>query len=183
MRQPVTSDKIQEFIKALAAGAATPGRVYLVGGATSVLLGWRQSTIDVDLKLIPETDEVLRSLSALKERLQINIELASPGDFIPELPGWQDRSRFIQQEGKLTFLHYDFYAQALAKIERGHSKDLGDVEELIASHLVEPDRLLELFSAIEDQIYRYPDLDAKSFRRAVERVVESAEPDSGKGTE
>jgi hypothetical protein len=177
MREPITSDKLQSFMKALAAVAATPGRVYLVGGATSVLLGWRSSTIDVDLKLIPETDEVLRSLPALKERLQVNIELASPADFIPELPGWEERSRFIQQEGKLTFLHYDFYAQALAKIERGHTKDLKDVDSLLKNRLVEPELLLKLFSAIEDQIYKYPDLDAGSFRRAVERVIEGVLPE------
>jgi hypothetical protein len=119
-------------------------------------------------------------LPALKERLQINIELASPDDFIPELPGWQERSRFVQQEGKLSFYHYDFYAQALAKIERGHSKDLQDVDELLAARLVEPERLLNFFSAIEDQIYKYPDLNAKSFRRAVERVVERAKPEPDK---
>ena len=164
-------------MRALAGAAKAAGRVYLVGGATSVLLGWRSSTIDVDLKFVPESDEVLRSLPALKERLQINIELASPDDFIPEVPGWQDRSTFFQQEGKLSFYQYDFYAQALAKIERGHSKDLEDVGNLIASGLVKPQRLLDLFSTIEDQIYKYPDLNAKSFRRAVERVVERAKPE------
>lgn len=180
MREPVTADKLQKFMKALAAAAATPSRVYLVGGATSVLLGWRSSTIDVDLKLIPETDEILRSLPALKERLQVNIEFASPADFIPELPGWEERSRFIQQERKLTFLHYDFYAQALAKIERGHTKDLQDVDNLFRNRLVAPDLLLKLFSAIENQIYLYPDLDAGSFRRAVERVIEGAQPEPRK---
>lgn len=183
MREPVTSERLQAFMKALAAAARAPGRVYLVGGATAVLMGWRSSTIDVDLKFVPETDEVLRSLPALKERLQINIELASPGDFIPELPGWEERSRFVQQEEQLTFFHYDFYAQALAKIERGHSKDLQDVHELIVSGLVETDRLLDLFSRIEDQLYNYPDLDAQSFRLAVERVAEQGrlEPDKGTG--
>ena len=177
MREPVTAERLQEFMKALAGAAKAVGRVYLVGGATSVLMGWRSSTIDVDLKFVPETDEVLRSLPALKERLQINIELASPADFIPELPGWQDRSRFVQREGKLSFYHYDFYAQALAKIERGHSKDLQDVDELLANGLVEPERLLNFFSMIEDQIYNYPDLHAQSFRRAVEYVVERAKPE------
>jgi hypothetical protein len=104
----------------------------------------------------------------------LNIELASPDDFIPELPGWQERSRFIRQEGKLTFLHYDFYAQALAKIDREHELDLTDVRNLIKSKLVELPRLLELFSQIEDQLYRYPALDPPSFRRAVESVVESS---------
>src|SRR5713226_7073493 len=164
MREPVTARILQEFMKALAAAARTPSRVFLVGGATAVLLGWRNSTIDLDLKIIPESDEILRSLPALKERLHLNIELAAPDDFIPGLPGWQGRSRFIQQEGKLAFYHYDFYAQALGKIERGHRIDLQDVGELIERGLVEPKRLLEFFSAIENHIYRYPALDAKSFR-------------------
>src|SRR5438874_4506236 len=162
MRQPITADSLQAFMKELAAAAKTPSRVYLVGGATSVLLGWRKSTIDVDLKIVPESDEILRSLPRLKEHLHINIELASPDDFIPELPGWQERSRFIQQEGKLSFYHYDFYAQALAKIERGHDIDLNDVKQLIESGAVEVKRLRELFNSIRSQIYRYPDLDAET---------------------
>jgi hypothetical protein len=140
-----------------------------------VLLGWRDSTIDVDLKLVPEHDKLLRSLPSLKERFQINIELASPDDFIPELPSWQERSRFIRQEGKLTFLHYDFYAQTLAKIERGHNVDLLDVRKMIQSGLVEPNRLLEFFSQIEEKIYKYPALDSQKFRAAVEGVVRETE--------
>ncbi len=171
MREPVTAKILQEFMKALAAAATAPGRIFLVGGATAVLLGWRTSTIDIDLKIVPESDEILRSLPALKERLHLNIELASPDDFIPEVPGWQDRSRLIQQEGKLSFYHYDFYAQALAKIERGHQIDLRDVDQLIVSGLVEPERLLVLFYAIEDQVYRYPALNRSAFRSAVEKVV------------
>ncbi len=178
MRKQVTLEQIQRFMKALGAAATSPGRVYVVGGATAVLFGWRDSTIDLDLKIIPESDEIFRSLPALKERLQMNIELASPGDFIPELPGWQERSRFIQQEGKLSFLHYDFYAQALAKIERGHTLDRHDVQEMLRHNLVEPQRLLEMFAAIEDQLYRYPALDGRSFRQAVERVVRDASADS-----
>jgi hypothetical protein len=171
MRQPLTADKLQFFMKALAASVTTPSRIYLVGGATAVLLGWRTSTIDIDLKITPESDEILRRLPELKERLHLNIELASPGDFIPELPGWQERSRFIQQEGKLSFYHYDFYAQALAKIERGHQIDSHDVNQLIARGLVDPKRLCELFLMIEDQIYLHPSLDRSTFRRAVERVA------------
>jgi hypothetical protein len=50
-----------------------------------VLEGWRDSTIDVDLRFEPESDELMRALPALQDRLGINIELASPPDFIPEL--------------------------------------------------------------------------------------------------
>src|SRR2546425_974125 len=86
----------------------------------------------------------------------MNIEMASPDQFIPELPGWQERSQFIRQEGKLTFFHYDFYAQALAKIERSHTIDLLDVQEMNNRSLVERKRLLEFFIAIEHQLYLYP---------------------------
>ena len=171
MRQPLTADKLQVFMKALAASVTTPSRIYLVGGATAVLLGWRTSTIDIDLKIVPESDEILRRLPELKEQLHLNIELASPGDFIPELPGWQERSLFIQQEGKLAFYHYDFYAQALAKIERNHQIDSHDVHQLLSSGLVDPKRLRELFFTIEDQLYLYPSVDRSTFRRAVERVA------------
>jgi len=176
MRKQITASGIEEFIETLGATVRTQGRVYLVGGASAVLLGWRDSTIDVDLKIIPESDEILRSLPALKERLQINIEMASPDHFIPELPGWEGRSLFIQQERSLAFFHYDFYAQALAKIERGHANDLQDVQEMIGGGLVEPARLWQLFEAIEGQLYRYPALDGPSFRQAVKRVVLEREP-------
>jgi hypothetical protein len=177
MRQKVTAARLEELMKALASGVKRPVRIFLVGGATAVLLGWRNSTIDVDLKLEPDSDELLRKFPLLKESLQINIELASPDDFIPELPGWRERSRFIQQEGSLTFLHYDFYAQALAKIERGHEVDLVDVNELIRNKLVEPKRLLEFFSEIEDRLYKYPAIDSPSFRSAVESVISKSYPD------
>jgi hypothetical protein len=59
------------------------GRVYLTGGATAVLYGWRATTIDVDIKLIPDRDEILREIPRLKEELDLNIELAAPSDFIP----------------------------------------------------------------------------------------------------
>lgn len=171
MREPLTSETLQAFIRALAAAAKQPSRVYLVGGACAVLLGWRSATIDIDLKIVPESDELLRSLPRLKEQLHLNIELASPDDFIPEAPGWQERSVFVQQEGRLAFYHYDFYAQALAKIERGHQIDRQDVERMIFTGLVDPTRLLELFISIEDKVHRYPALDLKAFRRAVEQVV------------
>ncbi len=172
MRQAVTSERLQEFIEALGRQTDEPARVFLVGGATAVLLGWRRSTVDIDLKLMPETDELFRQLSSLKDKLGINIELASPGDFIPELPGWQERSKFICQSRNLTFLHYDFYSQTLAKIERGHEMDWFDVRNFIGSKLVETEKLFEFFVQIEGELHKYPAIDPASFRRAVESVIE-----------
>lgn len=154
-------------MRELAGDSRAAGRVYLTGGASAVLLEWRSSTVDIDIKVIPEDDRVIRALAPLKERLQLNIELASPSDFIPELPGWQERSPFIAREGQLSFHHYDFYAQCLAKIERAHRKDRADVAMMFETGLVDRARLFALFEIIEPQLYRYPAIDPTSFRRAV----------------
>lgn len=64
-------------------------------------------------------------------------------------------------------------SQALAKIERRHSQDLTDVEALGRGGWIEPETLMRLFAAIESKLNRYPAIDPKSFRKAVERVAES----------
>jgi Nucleotidyltransferase of unknown function (DUF6036) len=173
MREKVNAETIERLMKALGRTARTNARIYFVGGVSAVLLGWRESTIDIDFKLVPDTGEILKALPELKERFQVNVELASPDDFIPPLPGWEERSGFIAHEGGIDFFHYDFYAQALAKIERGHSTDLLDVRQMIERGLIETSRLLEYFSLIENQLYKYPAIDANSFRRAVEEFVQS----------
>jgi hypothetical protein len=154
-------------MRAVAAAAVEPGRVYLTGGATAVLRGWRASTVAIDIKLLPPSDRILRAIPNLKETLHINVELASPADFLPELPGWQQRSSFIAREGKLDFFHYDFYSQFLSKLERNHRKDRQDIAAMLAEKLVEPARLRELFERIEDQLYRFPAVNASGLRAAV----------------
>jgi len=160
---------------AVAEAARAPLQVYLVGGATAGVEGWRQATIDIDLALGPDHDAVLRAIPAIKEALDVNVELASPEDFIPVKPGWQERSPFIAQEGKVTFRHFDLYAQALAKIERGHETDRIDVAQLLGRGLVDRTRLLEYFAAIEPELYRFPAIDPASFRQAVEAVCREAD--------
>lgn len=158
-------------MRAFGRRASEDGTCYLAGGATAVLVGWRESTIDIDLRLVPEQDALLRALPELKERLGINVELASPGDFIPLPPEWEGRSPFVAREGLLTFRHLDPYAQALAKIERGHVRDLEDVAAMRATRLVERSLLLERFAEIEPELYRFPAVDPSTFRAAVERAA------------
>lgn len=171
MRDLVDRARLDRFMRSMGRAADRPGRAYLTGGATAVLEGWRLSTIDVDVVFAPDTDALLRAVPALKEELRLNVELVSPAHFIPELPGWEERSALVAQEGPLAFHHYDFYAQALAKLERGHAKDAGDVAAMIARGLVERARLRELFDAIEPSLYRFPAIDPASFRRAVLAVT------------
>jgi hypothetical protein len=170
MRRPVDAARVREFLRALGAEAREETHLYLTGGATAVLLGWRVTTVDLDIKMMPERDSLYRAIPALKEKLEVNVELASPVDFIPELPGWQERSRFIVREGKIDFFHFDFYSQALSKIQRGHTNDLRDVREMLDRKLVEPVKGLELFAAIEANLYRFPAIDPPSFRRRVEEA-------------
>ncbi len=168
MREAVTGPRLHELMRAMAVEAREPGRIYLTGGASAVLRGWRDSTVDVDLTIVPENDRILRAIPDLKERLHVNVELASPADFVPPLPGWEERSPFIAQERSIAFHHFDFYTQCLSKLERGHRKDQADVEAMVRDGLVDPDRLRELFTQIEESLYRYPAVDAAALRRIVE---------------
>lgn len=145
------------------------GRVYLTGGATALLHGWRLTTIDIDLKPDPEPAGLFEAIAQLKNEIDVNLELASPDDFIPELPGWRERSLFITRHGQLEFFHYDLYGQALSKLQRGHERDLHDANSMRRAGLVRNDRLLELFQQIEPQLIRYPAIDPGKFRMAVEK--------------
>ena len=171
MRAPVDERRIRELAHRLGRVARAQVRLYLTGGATAVLEGWRDSTIDVDLRFEPESDELLREIPALKEILGVNIELASPPDFIPELPGWRERSPFLFRDGHVDVHHFDPYSQALSKIERGFVQDGEDVRELLQRALVDPVRLRELFDAIEPELFRYPAIDPPSFRRKVDEAL------------
>lgn len=167
MREITTTKLIGRFMELIGRRLSEATCVYFTGGATALLQGWRKTTIDVDLKIDPEIDSLLKQIPAIKEELQINVELASPPDFIPELPGWKERSLFIAQHGPVSFYHYDPYAQTLSKIERGHAQDVQDVAHFIESGLVEPKKLIKLFEQIEGELYRYPAIDPPSFRRSL----------------
>ena len=172
MRRPVDEERIRSFMRELGGEAERDLRLYFTGGATAVLLGWRSSTLDVDIKVDPESDRIFRALPRVKEKLEINIELAAPDQFIPALPDWEERSAFIAREGRLSFYHYDFYAQALSKIQRGHDQDRGDVRQMLDRGLIDRDELRRRFEQIEPQLYRYPAIDPGAFRNAVERAME-----------
>ena len=171
MRGLADAGRLRRFLKELARAAEADVAVYLTGGATAVLLGWRESTIDADILFVPEQDSLYRALPRLKDELQLNVEIASPAHFIPELPGWRERSLFIERVGSVSYYHYDPYSQALAKIERGHAKDLADVAQLLARGHVEPQRLRELFDAVESRLHRYPAVDPPSFRKRLDGVL------------
>jgi hypothetical protein len=119
MRAETDAAKLKAFMAELGNRVRGPGRIYLAGGATALLHGWRSTTIDVDLKPDPEPPGLFEALAVLKDELDINVELASPDQFIPAVPGWRERSLFIARHGQIEFFHYDPYGQALSNCNAG----------------------------------------------------------------
>ncbi|MEK7704492.1 MAG: DUF6036 family nucleotidyltransferase [Myxococcota bacterium] len=183
VRDPVDKQKILVLIERLGAQSRGPGRVYLTGGATALLMGWRHTTLDVDLKLDPEPAGIFDSIRRLKDELQVNIELAAPDQFLPPLPGWKERSVLIAVHASVEFYHYDLYSQALAKIERGHQQDALDVREMLGRGIVDPRELLRLAHAIEADLVRYPAVDADTLYAKVDEALRAAtrSPDDNGG--
>lgn len=174
MRALADKHRLEAFCASLGRGVRGPGRIYLVGGASAILHGWRDTTIDIDLKALPEPAGLFESIQSLKDTLDINVELASPDQFIPELPGWQDRSPFIVRHGQLDFHHYDFYSQALAKIERAHPRDLSDCTAMLRLGLIELERLQAFFETIRPSLLRHPSIQPEVFEKNLAVFLETA---------
>jgi hypothetical protein len=167
MRSATDKRKVEAFTVALGRRIKDPARIYFAGGATALLYGWRASTVDIDLKADGEPAGFFEALSALKEELDVNVELVSPDDFVPAIPGWRDRSLFIARHGKIDFYHYDPYGQALAKLQRGHDRDLIDLDALASRGLIDKHRLHEIFRLIKPELIRFPAIDPNVFEQTV----------------
>jgi hypothetical protein len=172
LRDAADADRIRRLARELGRIVSPGTRMYLTGGATAVLEGWRDSTVDIDVRFEPDSDAALNRVSELKEELALNVELASPLDFLPPLPGWEERSRFRFREGNLEVFDFDPYSQALSKLQRGFELDREDVDSMVRSGQVEPPRLRELFEAIEPELFRFPAVDPASLRGAVESLAQ-----------
>jgi len=170
MREPADAHRVRLLAVELGRVVPPKTKMYLTGGATAVLEGWRDSTVDIDVRFEPDSDAPLRRISELKEKLAVNVELASPLDFLPELPGWRDRSRFRFREGNLEVFDFDLYSQALSKLERGFDLDLEDVESMVRGGEIEPAKLLELYEAVEAELFRFPAVEPAKLRTSVESL-------------
>lgn len=178
MREELTRDRLVSLMKELARTAPRGGarRVYLLGGGTAVYLGWRRSSIDVGL--FSDRHDVFGDIQAIKERLNINIELARPEHFVPPLKGTQDRHVLIDTMGSVSFFHYDPYAQLLSKVVRGFRRDLDDAHDFVRCGMVDPKRFRDLVAAIPDSAYaKYPSLSKRGVEGAVEAFLELEKQD------
>jgi hypothetical protein len=159
------------------AGKSGDYRVYLVGGGTAVLEGWRASSLDADLHA--PRDDIFRDIQAIKERLRLNIELVRPEHFVPPLEGSADRHVFIETVGRVSFYHYDPCAQLLSKIVRGFERDLADARSFVRSGMVNVEQFRRLVRAIPDEVWsKYPRHSPPAVRQAVDEFL--AELDQAK---
>lgn len=169
MRKQVDRQRIEIFLQRLGRIFPRPGRVYLVGGTTLVYEGLRQQTLDIDITFDVSNEDHSRFVTAvreLKENLSLNIEEASPAEFIPLPAGYEERSEFIGRYGQLDVFHFDLYSTALSKIERGTENDFADVLSLLRSGRLQMSQLNAFFDEILPQfatrsLRRNPD----NFRR------------------
>ncbi len=85
-----------------------------------VLVGWRSATVDIDVRFDPEAPEIFEAIMKIEQDLNINIELASPQDFLPRLPGWKSRNVFIGSIRKAIALSLRFHGSGFIEaIARG----------------------------------------------------------------
>jgi hypothetical protein len=172
VRRSLTREVLRDLFRELARSAPSRGsfRVYLVGGGTAVHAGFRPSTIDADL--YSEDERVFRDVQRIKERLQVNIEFARPEDFVPALAGSADRHVFLETVGRVSFYHYDPYAQALSKVVRGFERDVRDARSFLASGMVDAARLRSLVQGIPERAYaKYPALSRTAVLEAVDEFL------------
>ena len=170
MRHHSQVEQIEKFIVELGLLVNKPVKVYFTGGATAVMLGIRESTIDVDIKFEPDEIQVYRAIQVLKEKLNMNIELASPDNFIPPLPHWRERSIFITKNKNVSFFHYDLYSQIIAKIQRGWKQDLTDVIGFLKLD-IDRKKLLILFDKIKIDFIKYPSSNAEKLERKLKKFL------------
>ena len=126
-RPPATRERVIYFLGALGDRFKKPGRTYLVGGTTIVMEGLRNQSVDIDLTYQIDDhdhDEFLKSIRELNDQLNVNVEEASPEDFIPLPSGSFDRAVYIGRFGQLDVYHFDFYSTVLSKIARGSEEVL-----------------------------------------------------------
>lgn len=172
MRRNVTALKLQQFMEELARRGRGRGSVFFTGGATALHFRMREQTIDIDIKLDPEPEGVFEALAELKNKLDLNVELASPADFIPVAPDWRERSIFVAQVGHIGFYHFDLCAQILSKIERGHVQDLSDARGFLDHGEIDSQRLWTYFERIKPMLLRYPAIDPDSFESKLKAFLD-----------
>ena len=171
MRQRVGRIEIEQFLVQVGR-THQPGRLYLTGGAALVHRGIRAGqTLDINIQITIDPAQLMSQVIQLKQRTNINIEFASPGDFIPLPTQWEARSEFIKRYGQADMFYFDWYSIALSKMQRASQQDVVDVQSLVTQQYVDVNELDVLSRDVVDKIGRspydrqFPNLSQQQFAR------------------
>ena len=156
MRQRVGRQEIERFLVQIGRTRQS-GRLYLVGGAALVHRGIRPGqTLDIDIQITIDPANLTAQIAQLKQKMNINIEFASPGDFIPLPMQWEARSEFIKRYDQVDVFYFDWYSIALSKMQRANRQDVVDVQLLVRQGFVDMQELDLLFQDVLNKIGRPP---------------------------
>ncbi len=90
------------------------------------------------------------------QRLNINIEFASPADFMPLPIQWETRSQFIKRYGRVDVFYFDWYSTALSKMQRANRQDVVDLQLLVRQGFVDMLELDRLYQDVLNKIGQPP---------------------------
>jgi hypothetical protein len=156
MRQQVGRLEIEQFLVQVGR-LRQPGRLYITGGAALVHRGIRPGqTLDIDIQVTVDPANLTAQIAQLKYKLNINIEFASPGDFIPLPTQWEARSEFIKRYGQVDVFYFDWYTIALSKMSRASRRDVIDVQLLVREKFVDMAELDLLYEDVLNKIGKPP---------------------------
>lgn len=156
MRQSVGRPEIEQFLIQVGR-TRQPGRLYLVGGAAMIHRGIRPGqTLDIDIQITSDPVNLMGQVAQLKHRLNMNIEFASPGDFMPLPAQWEARSEFLKRYDQVDVFYFDWYSIALSKIERSSRLDIADVHLLVKQGFVDVVELDKLYQDVFNKIGNPP---------------------------
>jgi hypothetical protein len=68
----------------------------------------------------------------------------------------------------VDFRHFDFYSQVLAKLERGHERDMLDARAFVAEGLVNQQKLRDFFEDIRPSLKKFPAIDEQVFAKSIQ---------------
>ena len=141
-RRVATRAEIAAFLRELGRRFKGSGSLFLDGGSMLVYQGYRIELTSGD------DGEFIQALRATQRLITLNVEAASPADFIPLPQGWRERSTFLTREGGLTIYAFDPLSTALAKIERSQQRDSDDVLALCQTKALSVDEIIAGFENI-----------------------------------
>jgi hypothetical protein len=123
VHQRTDRPRLTQFLDLLGRRLRRPTRFYLVDGSVLIDLRLRPTTLDIahaaeadEPIALSELEEAIRSL---RQQLDLNIEPASPADFLPVPASALSQSQFVRQHGPLSVYYYLLPTHVIAKVARG----------------------------------------------------------------